>query len=154
MKTKTILYSFVISIFFICAKCEHESLYIIKFINESEYSIGYYFAAGGIYGTYYPDSLPNQNDYIVYEMNKEIQSGIGSHLPWNQFFNNLPHDTLSVFIFHTDTLNLYSWYEVRDGYKVLKRYDLSLQDVYDLNYEIYYPPNEKMKNIKMYPPYE
>ena len=69
-----------------------------------------------------------------------------------EIFFNLPKDTLSVFIFHTDTLTEYTWNEVRDKYMILKRYDLSLDDLRRLNFKITYPPNEIMDNIKMYPP--
>jgi hypothetical protein len=132
---------------------------MIDIINTSEYPIGYYFATGGIYGTYYPDSLPERNDYIVYDMRVELRSGLGSWLSWEQFFNNLPKDTLSLFIFHTDTLTKYSWEEIRREYKILRRYDLSIEDIHRLKNKydvpkIPYPPTEIMKNMKMYPPYE
>ena len=62
-------------------------------------------------------------------------------------------DTLSLFIFDADTLNMYSWEEIRSGYKILQRYDISPEDIKALKYNIFYPPTEAMKNIKMYPPY-
>jgi hypothetical protein len=65
----------------------------------------------------------------------------------------LPLDTLSIFIIFEDTLLTYSWEVIRSDYKILKRYDLSLQDLQKLNYTIPYPPTETMKNMKMYPPY-
>ena len=47
---------------------------------------------------------------------------------------------LSVFIiFHSDTMEKYTWEEVRDGYEILKRYDLSLDDIKRLDYTIVYP---------------
>jgi len=67
---------------------------------------------------------------------------------------NLPQETLSVFIIHADTLLKYTWQEIRDDYKILSRYDLSLKDLQMLNFTIPYPPTEAMKNMKMYPPYE
>jgi hypothetical protein len=80
-------------------------------------------------------------------------------LPLENYFHKIPSDTLSVFYFHVDTINKYSWEEIRQGYKVLRRYDLSIDDLYLLynKYdipEIPYPPDERMKNMKMYPPYE
>ena len=41
--------------------------------------------------------------------------------------------------------------EVRKGYKVLARYDLSLEDLERLNFELSYPPDNRMQGIKMYP---
>ena len=67
---------------------------------------------------------------------------------------NTTSDTLSVFVFHIDTLLNHSWKEIRDGYKILVRYDLSAKDLESLRGEIYYPPTMAMRNIKMFPPYE
>lgn len=33
-------------------------------------------------------------------------------------------------------------------------FELSLEDLISLDYHLYYPPNEKMRYVKMYPPYE
>lgn len=65
-------------------------------------------------------------------------------------------DTLCFFIFDADTINKYSWEEIRKGYKVLQRYNLIVtkEELKKLDYKIYYPPTENMKHIKMYPPYE
>ena len=125
----------------VCSKCEMtmDNSYEINLVNESGYSIGYYFATGGEYGTYYPDSLPETNNYIVYDMSKVLRPSYESHLNWEEFFQTFPNDTLSVFIFHTDTLNKYTWEEVRDGYKILKRYNLSLGDLQKIDWTITYP---------------
>jgi hypothetical protein len=48
-------------------------------------------------------------------------------------------DTLSIYVFDTDTLNTYDWVKVKVGYKVLKRYDLSLDDLKQMNWTITYP---------------
>lgn len=37
---------------------------------------------------------------------------------------------------------------------IIQRYDLSLQDLQQINWTLTYPPNENMKNMKMYPPYK
>ncbi len=33
-------------------------------------------------------------------------------------------------------------------------YELTFEDLVSLDFHLYYPPNEKMKNVKMDPPYE
>jgi len=63
-------------------------------------------------------------------------------------------NTLSLYIFDADTFNMYDWEEIKDGYKILQRYDISPENLKALKYKISYPPDERMKNIKMYPPYE
>lgn len=65
-----------------------------------------------------------------------------------------PTDTLRLFYFHSDSIAHLGWNKIRDDYKVLVRYDLSQEDIYNLDAEIHYPPREAMKDIHMYPPYE
>ncbi len=52
----------------------------------------------------------------------------------------------------------YSYNEVinreSDDGIVLVRYDVSLQDFKDLDWEISFPPDERMKDIRMWPSYE
>jgi len=36
---------------------------------------------------------------------------------------------------------------------ILRRYDLTQEDLQLLNWEVSYPPDERMKNMRMYPPY-
>ena len=54
-------------------------------------------------------------------------------------FKSLPRDTISVFVFDIDTLTRYPWNEIRNGYKTLKRYDVSLADLKNSNWTITYP---------------
>lgn len=58
---------------------------------------------------------------------------------FSKVFESLPADTLTVFIFAGDTLAAYSWQQIRSGYKIAKRYDLSHQDLENMNYIITYP---------------
>ena len=43
------------------------------------------------------------------------------------------------YVFSVDTLEKYSWEEIREGYKILKRYDLSMDDLDSLDWTITYP---------------
>ena len=65
----------------------------------------------------------------------------------------LGFDTLMVFAFDEDTLEFYGWDSVCAHYKVLQRYDLSLEDLQDLDFKLCFPPSEAMKHIHMWPPY-
>ena len=118
---------------------DHDDYYEIILVNQAEYSIGYYFATGGKFGTFYPDSLPETNEYITYDISNVKIPGYMSQIKMSKFIQTLPHDTLSVFIFHTDTLKNNSWEEVRDHYKILKRYDLSQDDLEKMHWKIVYP---------------
>jgi hypothetical protein len=77
---------------------------------------------------------------------------------YEHWLSSFPKDTVSIYIFNQDTLDAYPWEIIQRDYKILQRYDLSLEDIYVLKENnipvIPYPPNEKMKNMKMYPPYE
>ena len=91
------------------------------------------------------------------EPSASIRSGsyvnVGGFGKVEEIFKYLPKDTLSVYFFHPDTLAKYPWETIRKEYNILKRYDLSIEDMQLLDYEIAYPPTEMMKDIKMYPPY-
>ena len=62
-------------------------------------------------------------------------------------------DSLFIYLFHIDTLKNNSWADVQADYKILKRYDLSLEDLEYLDYKLSYPPDAKMSEVKMYPPF-
>ena len=62
-------------------------------------------------------------------------------------------DTLLVFIFDADTLDFYGWDSVRASYKVVQRYDLSLEDLQSIGFKLCFPPSDAMKHIHMWPPY-
>ncbi len=69
---------------------------------------------------------------------------------WEYDFNSdkiIKSDTLIIFIIESSEL------EVNLNYNILQRYDLSLEDLQNSNWTLYYPPTETMKKIKMYPPY-
>jgi hypothetical protein len=54
-------------------------------------------------------------------------------------FKQLPADTLTIFIFSSDTIATKNWQEIRSGYKILRRYDLSQADIERLDNTITYP---------------
>ena len=135
-----------------------ETHYPLYITNNADHTFGFDLGLGGHSG-YYPDTLLPKTDFSV----KNIQPGKRYNycidFKWEKIFSRLPKDTMSVFIFHTDTLKKYTWEEVRDRYMILKRYDLSYDDIVRLHNkynvpEIPYPPDERMKDMKMWPPYE
>ena len=62
-------------------------------------------------------------------------------------------DTLLAFVINADTLERYGWDDVCTYYKVEQRYDLSLENLQDLDFKLCFPPSEAMKHIHMWPPY-
>ncbi|MEC3882082.1 hypothetical protein [Parapedobacter sp. 10938] len=79
--------------------------------------------------------------------------GEGGMVPWDQRFEQIPSDTISLFVLDREIYDKTPWEEVRDGYMVLQRYDVSLKDLHSLNFKLSYPPTATMKDIKMFPPY-
>jgi hypothetical protein len=60
----------------------------------------------------------------------------------------------SIYVFDKQILSTITWDTVKSHYMVLCRYDLTPEDLELLNWEVPYPPDERMKNMKMYPPYK
>lgn len=112
--------------------------YALDIKNNSTYAIAFYVAALGIEHMY-PDTT-------LQTFKPSMQVILpGASAPWyisvsfDELFKLLPRDTLSLYLFHQDTLNKYDWSAIRNGYKVLKRYDLSLSDLKNRNFIINYP---------------
>ena len=138
-----------------CKKCYFDSdNAVIK--NESDKNIV-------ILKLYY-DYQKNPNDTIIYDDFSVYELSMRSIKPketlsiiyWNKREKDVisAADTFSVHILDEEVVYEYSWKEVCNKYKVLCRYDLSGQDIINLNFTIPYPPSPEMKNMKMYPPYE
>lgn len=63
------------------------------------------------------------------------------------------YDTVTVQISDSKIAD-YNVMEEVDENLILQRYYLTLEDVKRLNWILYYPPREVMKDVKMWPPYE
>ncbi len=124
----------------------HREFQCIKIINNSKTVIAFYpysfLPVSGIYGQYYPDTLLPPGDIGFYSeridpMDSYIYRTIFETKYIKERFDE--RDTLMFFVFSDDTLKNYSWDEIREGYKILKRYDLSIVDLDSLNWTITYP---------------
>lgn len=88
----------------------------------------------------YPDTTIPDKERELGGISKNVRAPYDFNIKdWPELFEQLPQDTLSVFIFHGDTIAKYSWQEIRSGYKILKRYDLSQKDLENANSIIRYP---------------
>ncbi|MBR3936990.1 MAG: hypothetical protein IKJ66_03545 [Bacteroidaceae bacterium] len=122
----------------------------LHFVNNSNTSVCFYpyslSWATVKYGTFYPDTLlpPADTGYfsvdsslcIVPPMNSCI---LGTSYEVNRKNIQYRKDLLMFYVFSVDTLEKYSWEDIRKGYKILKRYDLSIDDLDSLNWTITYP---------------
>lgn len=91
----------------------------------------------------------NRDDIAMQIVEESVR--IGNPIRWVERMSYLQLDTLSIYFFHPDTLSLYDWDVIRNDYKVLKRYDLSIEDLNSLNFTVPYPPTAEMEGMKQYP---
>lgn len=143
---------FVITVLLLGCEQSWDKEYVILLKNQSNHGINSY-ENRLLTKPIYPDTLIVETKF-VWDIIPGENFSFTSKKPWEKVFEGLPSDTLSIFIFHTDTIKNNTWNSIIDEYKVLKRYDLSIEDIQLLDYEIPYPPTELMKDMRMYPPYE
>jgi len=146
---KLLNFSGLLLLLLMLTACPHDHGQSIRFVNNSDVDVYFYLGAidRKFGGTLYPDTAIS-----------EVKAGIpvqkGSFRIYHYYEEDIQVDTLCLFIFDADVYNTCSWDEIKNDYKILRRYDLSLQDIKRLNHAIYYPPTAAMQDIKMYPPYQ
>jgi hypothetical protein len=110
-----------------------ERVYLINFKNTTTKSISFFDSR-----TYPDTTLPSEKPYFG-TCRPNSTSDIESKQKWEKNISDTPRDTLSIFIIDTDTIINKPWVEIKNQYKILKRYDLSLQDLQNRNWTITYP---------------
>jgi hypothetical protein len=131
---KNIILIATCSLFCILNNCKKEKAHItIGFTNNTERRLD-------IFDSYtYPDTSITldifRGVYIVKPFSREPLN--------NEWKKEIDSESKSgvvmLFVFDSDTLSKYGEEGVIDGYKVLKRYDLTLQVLDNLNWELTYP---------------
>jgi hypothetical protein len=108
----------------------------------------------------YPDTVIKLRVNDIIDSNSIINTNeSNSHALWGRgckedlFLFDDSYDTIMIFIFDAHVVDTNLWDDVINDYKVLQRYDLSLQNVRLLDWQLSYPPTKAMKSMKMYPPY-
>jgi len=148
--TKIFLFSSLLLLFSQCSNSDLSRSFSLY--NNSDNPISYYMPWKN--GIFYPDTILPENNPNPHKFNKEYHFSFGEgNFHENALFAMFPTDTMSIFFFDPDTLAKYEWETIRQEYKILVRYDLSHNDLKKLNWRIYYPPTEEMKDMKMYPSY-
>lgn len=134
-----------------CEKGITEKKYAVIINNNANHKIRYYVASHGSEHIYSDTLMPSQGATLGEILPSE--SGYrDSSVPWEEVFKHLPSDTLSVFVFNSDTLAKYPWDTVRSQYLILQRYDLSLKDLQNRNFEIEYPYDVGRGILKVWKP--
>jgi len=96
-----------------------------------------------------------QSHYKVYSGEQDNRDAMfdGSCLEYYFEDNDYYSDTHIVYIFDAAVVENTAWEIVARDYLVLKRYDLTLEDLQLLDWKITYPPTEAMKDVKQWPSY-
>ena len=148
MKTNTLI--FISALLFI--SCENPTqTYKFRIINDSDKDLYFYEAV--MNAPIYPDTLIKETK-VQLKVSPHTTSYQGGLISTEEVFKKYSIDTLSIYFFDADIVDNYSWETIREEYKVLRRYDLSIEDIQLLDYEIPYPPTKVMRGMRMYPPYE
>lgn len=127
-----------------------EEFYTITIDNESRKSI-YFYPYDMFSAIQYPDTTLPSIDPRATILGANARFYIDKREPWIKEFNMLVADTLSIFIFDSEVYENADWSEIRDDYNILKRYDLSLEDLEQIDFTVTYPPDASMQGVKMYP---
>ena len=135
-----IIFTFFLSscCFFERPERRHQIIYIR---NDSQIDIAFYPYSFLPIGGCYPDTLLPKTNIGRYCSKIEPQhyEAWSPDLTVKDIRDSYKKDTLIFFVFSVDTLNKYSWEEIREDYKILKRYDLSISDLDSMNWTIIYP---------------
>lgn len=118
--------------------CQQNSNKIITVNNNSSRNIIYYFYWN------YPDTLFGEHNPLFSSPSSHRLSPFSNgqwRWPrdgcWEEAFSLKSSEF--IYIFDTDTLETYSWQEIQDGYKILARYELTLQSLIDSGWVVNYP---------------
>lgn len=107
-----------------------ESVYSITVQNNSTDTIQFYASYS------YPDTTITNEKPRLKMAYPSKYSYWDSKEKWEDV---LPSDTISMYILSKDTVDRYSWDKIRSDYNILKRYDLSLDDLKKQRWIIEYP---------------
>jgi len=87
----------------------------------------------------YPDtSLPASKPALL-KMPANKRGYFDSKTTWKENLSSLPSDTLSVYFIDGSTFENEEWEVIKGNYLIIKRYDLSIEDLEKSNFIISYP---------------
>ncbi len=131
---------YVLMFFLLLVGCEKNHDNTLTIVNNSDITIWWQI------GRSYPDTtLSDENEWLVGRNTEQIakpHSKISSFPSDNRetwFKANFPCDTMMVFVFDSYVMTNLPWEQVKNEYLVLKRYDLSLDDLNRMSWTISYP---------------
>ena len=154
MKTGSFIVSFLVVLMMTGCPTSHTP-YCYSVINNSKYPV--------VRGIMYSSGYDTMFNYKPAEnfIKPKTSRMICDRYRLEDLIERSTYKRCSFFFFHSDTLKKYPLEILQRDYKILQRYDLSSQDILKLydgkkgsTYpQIPYPPDERMKDMKMWPPY-
>lgn len=116
-----------------------EKRYSIKIDNKSSKSIRVTAGCSKFNMCIYPDTvLPSAKPFLL-NVGSNDYNFLDHSFKWEDVISELPADTLSIYIFDAEIVDTNNWSQIKEGYLVLKRYDLSLNDLKQMNWTVTYP---------------
>lgn len=109
-----------------------DHVYSIRIQNNSKDTVQFYESY------YYPDTLIDGTKPRLLMVYPSNYSYLDSKKDWDELLVS-PKDTISIFILNKQTVDKYGWDRIRSDYNILKRYDLSLDDLDKLSWTVTYP---------------
>jgi len=100
----------------------------------------------------FPDTILPVEEINIRDLSGNVF--VGNNADFIRIINDLPKDTLSFYFFDANVIENEGWEKVRDEYLVLRRYDLSEDDLRTLDFTVPFPPTEVMRDMRMYPEFE
>ncbi len=114
-----------------------EKFYPLDIKNSSSTIIGFYIAGKDAENVYPDTTLPDVKPPLIFVDPNDLFT-VDSREPWSEYIAGMPGDTLSIYIFDRDTINQIPWAEIVTNNNILKRFDVSSDDVSNGNSTIEY----------------
>ena len=113
--------------------------YGIKIINNSNVEI-MVTAGCSKFGMYsYPDTILPVSRPSLISVGTSNYNYLDHSFSWEEVIEELPSDTLSIYVFEKKEVSELGWKQIRTDYKVLIRKEYSSEDLTNMNYTITYP---------------
>jgi len=133
----------ILSLFVICSNACKKPPFLDKFFtiivtNNSSKKVRVYLADQNA-SKQYPDTALPVSKPALQNMDKGVSCYFDSKTTWEENFKKLPLDTLSVYFIDNDVYQNEQWDSVRVNYKILKRIDLSIENLKSNKYNISFP---------------
>lgn len=129
MRVNVLLF-FPLFLFSFGCKKPMDKVYSIRIENKSNETI-LFFASYN-----YPDTSIASEKPILDIVYPNDYGNIDSKEKWEDV---LPNNIIVIFILSKDTVDTYNWTDIRSEYRILNRYDLSIEQLRGLNWIVTYP---------------